>query len=141
MSMARDFREFIARGNVVDLAVGVIIGGAFGKIVTSLVNDLVMPPIGLLLSGVDFTQLKLVIRHADPARKIAEVAINYGVFTNTVMQFLIVAAVIFLMVRMISVLRRKEAADPASSPAPTPSETLLAEIRDLLAKSAGAGLS
>ncbi len=136
MSMAKDFRDFIARGNVVDLAVGVIIGGAFGKIVTSLVNDIVMPPIGLVLSGVDFSNLKLVIRPADPAHKVAEVALNYGAFTNTVIQFLIVALVIFFMVRLISSLRRQEAADPAPPPAPTPSETLLTEIRDLLAKSA-----
>jgi large conductance mechanosensitive channel len=134
--MAKDFRDFIARGNVVDLAVGVIIGGAFGKIVTSLVNDIVMPPIGLVLSGVDFSNLKLVIRPADPAHKVAEVALNYGAFTNTVIQFLIVALVIFFMVRLISSLRRQEAADPAPPPAPTPSETLLTEIRDLLAKSA-----
>ncbi len=139
MSMAKDFRDFIARGNVVDLAVGVIIGGAFGKIVTSLVNDLVMPPIGLVLSGVDFSNLKVVLRAADPAHKVAEVALNYGAFTNTVIQFLIVAAVIFFMVRLISSLRRQEAADPAPPPAPTPSETLLTEIRDLLAKSAAKG--
>jgi large conductance mechanosensitive channel len=137
--MAKDFRDFIARGNVVDLAVGVIIGGAFGKIVTSLVNDLVMPPIGLVLSGVDFSNLKVVLRAADPAHKVAEVALNYGAFTNTVIQFLIVAAVIFFMVRLISSLRRQEAADPAPPPAPTPSETLLTEIRDLLAKSAAKG--
>lgn len=136
MSMAKDFRDFIARGNVVDLAVGVIIGAAFGKIITSLVNDIVMPPIGLVLSGVDFANLKLVIRHADPTRKLTEVALNYGVFTNTVIQFLIVALVIFFMVRLISRLRRQEAADPAPPPAPTPSEALLTEIRDLLAKSA-----
>lgn len=135
MSMARDFRDFIARGNVVDLAVGVIIGAAFGKIVTSLVNDMVMPPIGLILSGVDFTQLKVVLRPAEPGRKIAEVAINYGVFTNTVIQFVIVAAVIFLMVRLISILRRREAADPTPPAAPPPTEVLLTEIRDLLAKS------
>jgi large conductance mechanosensitive channel len=137
--MAKDFRDFIARGNVVDLAVGVIIGGAFGKIVTSLVNDIVMPPIGLVMSGVDFANLKLVIRPADSARKVSEVAINYGAFTNTVIQFLIVAVVIFFMVRVISALRRQEAADPAPPPAPTPSETLLSEIRDLLAQAAVKG--
>jgi len=135
MSVAKDFRAFVARGNVVDLAVGVIIGGAFGKIVTSLVNDVIMPPIGLLLSGVDFADLKIVIRAADPAHKVALVAIGYGAFINTVIQFLIVAAVIFAMVRALSALRRQEAeAPPAVTPAPTPGEALLIEIRDLLAK-------
>jgi len=137
MSVATDFRDFIARGNVVDLAVGVIIGGAFGKIVTSLVNDIIMPPIGLLLSGVDFNDLKIVIRAADPVQKLAPVAVGYGAFINTVIQFLIVAAVIFAMVRALSALRRREAAaPPAAPPAPTPSEALLIEIRDLLAKNA-----
>jgi large conductance mechanosensitive channel len=137
MSVATDFRDFIARGNVVDLAVGVIIGGAFGKIVTSLVNDIIMPPIGLLLSGLDFTDLKIVIRAADPVRKLAPVAVGYGAFINTVIQFLIVAAVIFAMVRALSALRRREAAAPPAAPtAPTPSEALLTEIRDLLAKNA-----
>jgi large conductance mechanosensitive channel len=137
MSVATDFRDFIARGNVVDLAVGVIIGGAFGKIVTSLVNDIIMPPIGLLLSGLDFTDLKIVIRAADPVRKLAPVAVGYGAFVNTVIQFLIVAAVIFAMVRALSALRRREAAAPPAAPtAPTPSEALLTEIRDLLAKNA-----
>jgi large conductance mechanosensitive channel len=142
MSVATDFRDFIARGNVVDLAVGVIIGGAFGKIVTSLVNDIIMPPIGLLLSGVDFADLKIVIRAADPAHKVALVAISYGDFLNTVIQFLIVAAVIFAMVRASSALRRQEAATPpAGPPAPTPSESLLTEIRDLLANNAAGARS
>jgi large conductance mechanosensitive channel len=126
MSVAKDFRDFIARGNVVDLAVGVIIGGAFGKIVGSLVNDILMPPIGLLLSGVDFADLKIVIRAADPAHKIASVVIGYGAFIGTVIQFLIVAALIFAMVRALSALRRREAAAPPAPPAaPTPSEALL----------------
>jgi large conductance mechanosensitive channel len=142
MSVATDFRDFIARGNVVDLAVGVIIGGAFGKIVTSLVNDIIMPPIGLLLSGVDFTDLKIVIRAADPIHKLAPVAVGYGAFINTVIQFLIVAAVIFAMVRALSALRRREAAaPPAAPPPPTPSEALLTEIRDLLAKNAAGASS
>jgi large conductance mechanosensitive channel len=128
----KEFREFIARGNVIDLAVGVIIGAAFGKIVTSFVDQVVMPPIGLLLGRVDFTQLKLVLQPADPARKLAEVAISYGAFLNTVIQFLIVAFVVFLMIKLISSMRRQEAKQPAPPPAPTPTETLLAEIRDLL---------
>ncbi len=138
MSVASDFRDFISRGNVVDLAVGVIIGGAFGKIVTSLVNDIIMPPIGLLLSGIDFSALKLVIRAADPAHKKAEVAIAYGAFTNTVIEFLIIAAVIFMLVRALSALRRQEAAAPAAPPSPPRSEILLEEIRDLLAHPAAA---
>jgi large conductance mechanosensitive channel len=131
-TVLREFREFIARGNVVDLAVGVIIGAAFGKIVTSLVEQVVMPPIGLILGRVDFSQLKLVLQPADPTRKMAEVAIGYGAFLNTIIQFLIVAFVIFMMVKLLSAARRKEAAEPAPPPAPSPTETLLTEIRDLL---------
>lgn len=128
----REFREFIARGNVIDLAVGVIIGAAFGKIVTSLVEQVVMPPIGLAMGRVDFTQFKWVLQKADPAHKLPEVAISYGAFINTVIQFLIVAFVVFLMIKLISSVRRQEAKQPAPPPAPTPTETLLAEIRDLL---------
>jgi len=127
-----DFREFIARGNVMDLAVGVIIGAAFGDIVKGLVDNIVMPPVGLLLSGVDFSQLKVVLKAADPAHKVAEVAIQYGAFLNTVIQFLIVAIVVFLVVKAVNSLRRKEAEAPAAPAAPTPTEALLAEIRDEL---------
>ena len=130
--MFKEFREFIARGNVVDLAVGVIIGGAFGAIVKSLVDQVIMPPVGLILGGVDFAQLKWVLKPADAAAKHAEVAIAYGAFINTVIQFLIVAAVIFLVVKAINSLKREEAAAPSAPPAPTPSESLLTEIRDLL---------
>ena len=126
------FREFIARGNVIDLAVGVIIGASFGKIVTSLVEQVVMPPVGLLLGKVDFSQLKIVLQPADPAHKIAEVAIGYGAFFNTIIQFVVVAFVVFLMIKLINSMRRKQAEDPATPPAPTPEETLLTEIRDLL---------
>ena len=129
-----EYRQFIARGNVVDLAVGVIIGAAFGKIVTSLVEQVVMPPIGLLIGRVDFSQLKIVLEPADAATKHAEVAIAYGAFINTMIQFLIVAFVVFMMVKVVNSLRRKEAAAPAAPPAPTPTETLLTEIRDQLAK-------
>jgi large conductance mechanosensitive channel len=132
MSIIKEFREFIARGSVVDLAVGVIIGGAFGAIVKSLVDQVVMPPIGLLTGGVDFAQLKLVLKAADPAKKTTEVAIQYGAFANTVIQFLIVAAAVFLMVRLVNGLRRQPPPAPATPPAPTPSEALLGEIRDLL---------
>jgi len=105
MSFANEFKEFIARGNVVDLAVGVIIGGAFGKIVSSLVDQVVMPPIGLALGGLDFSDLKLVLQPADPATKQAEVAILYGAFLNTIIQFLIIAFVIFVVVKAINALR------------------------------------
>jgi large conductance mechanosensitive channel len=132
MTIIKEFREFIARGNVVDLAVGVIIGAAFGKIVTSLVEQIVMPPIGLLIGRVDFSQLKLVLVRANPALKQAEVAIGYGAFINTVIQFLIVAFAVFLLVKAANAIRRSEAQDPVQPPAPTPTETLLTEIRDLL---------
>ena len=132
MSILSEFREFIARGNVVDLAVGVIIGGAFGKIVTALVEDVVMPPIGLLTSGVDFSHMNLVLKADNPATKVDEmVAIQYGAFLNTVIQFLIVAWVVFLLVKGVNALRRAQAAE-APPPAPSAQEALLAEIRDLL---------
>jgi len=129
-----EFREFIARGNVIDLAVGVILGAAFGDIVKSLVDQVVMPVIGLLTSGLDFSQLKWVLRPDNPATKVnEEVAIQYGAFINTLIQFLIVAVVVFFLVKAINSLRRKQAAEPAEPPAPTTSEKLLGEIRDLLA--------
>jgi large conductance mechanosensitive channel len=134
MSMASEFKEFIMRGNVVDLAVGVIIGGAFGKIVSSLVDQVIMPPIGLITGGVDFSQLKIVLKAADAAAKKPEVAIAYGAFINTCIQFLIVAFVIFLIVQAVNSMRRQAAAAPAPAepPAPTPTELLLTEIRDAL---------
>ena len=133
MGLLNEFKEFAARGNVVDLAVGVIIGAAFGKIVTSLVEQVVMPPIGLLLGRVDFAELKWVLAPEDPMTEaIEEVAIQYGAFINTVIQFLIVAFVVFLMVKAINRLRRAEAAAPPPPHAPTQTEVLLAEIRDEL---------
>jgi large conductance mechanosensitive channel len=133
MSFFKEFREFIARGNVVDLAVGVIIGAAFGAIVKSLVEQVVMPPIGLLTSGVDFAKLQWVLKPEDPATKHAAVAIQYGAFINTVIQFVIVAFVVFLLVKLVNSLRRQEAEAPAPA-APTPTELLLTEIRDELKK-------
>jgi large conductance mechanosensitive channel len=130
--MFKEFREFIARGNVVDLAVGVIIGAAFGAIVKSLVEQVIMPPIGLAMGGLDFSQLKIVLKPADLMTKTAEVAISYGAFINTLINFLIIAFVIFLLVKGVNSLKRQEAADPAAPAAPTPTETLLTEIRDLL---------
>ncbi|WP_296169135.1 large-conductance mechanosensitive channel protein MscL [uncultured Brevundimonas sp.] len=133
MSIGTEFKEFISRGNVVDLAVGVIIGAAFGKIVTSLVEQVVMPPIGLLLGKVDFSNLEWVLVAENPAtEKIEKVAIQYGAFINTLIQFLIVAFVIFLVVKAINKLRRKQAEAPAEPAAPTTSEVLLTEIRDAL---------
>ena len=132
MSLAKEFKEFISRGNVVDLAVGVIIGGAFGAIVKSLVDLVIMPPIGLVTGGVDFAQLKVVLKAADPIKKTAEVAIQYGAFLNTSIQFLIIAMVVFLCVKLVNSLKHEEAEVPAAPPGPTPSEALLAEIRDLL---------
>jgi large conductance mechanosensitive channel len=137
MTFLKEFREFIARGNVIDLAVGVIIGGAFGKIISSLVDQVVMPPIGLLLGRVDFAQLKLVLQPADPSKKMAEVAIGYGAFLNTLVQFIIIAFVVFLMVKMLNTVRRQQAQQPQPEPAPTPTETLLTEIRDLLRSGRG----
>jgi large conductance mechanosensitive channel len=133
MSFFKEFREFVARGNVVDLAVGVIIGAAFGAIVKSLVEQVVMPPIGLLTSGVDFAKLEWVLKPADPVAKKAAVAIQYGAFINTVIQFVIIAFVVFLMVKLVNSLRRQEAEAPAPA-APTPTEALLTEIRDELKK-------
>ena len=133
MGLFSEFKEFAARGNVVDLAVGVIIGAAFGKIVTSLVEQVVMPPIGLILGRVDFAHLEWVLVPENPATEAVEkVAIQYGAFINTLIQFLIVAFVVFLLVKGINKLRRDQAAAPEAPPAPTPTETLLAEIRDEL---------
>ena len=135
MTIIKEFREFISRGNVVDLAVGVIIGAAFNSIVKSLVDQVVMPPIGLLTSGVDFAKLEWVLRPDDPATPKSElVAIQYGAFISTLIQFLIVAAVVFLLVKLINNMRRQEAEAPAELAAPTTTEALLMEIRDSLKK-------
>jgi large conductance mechanosensitive channel len=134
MAIIKEFKEFAMRGNVVDLAVGVIIGAAFGKIVTSLVNDVIMPPIGYLTGGIDFKDLKIHLKDADPIKKTEEVAINYGNFVNTFLEFLIVAFCIFLIVKAINTLKRPEEIPPSAPPAPTKEEVLLTEIRDLLAK-------
>ena len=130
MSIGSEFKEFISRGNVVDLAVGVIIGASFGKIVTSLVEQVVMPPIGLLLGKVNFSNLEWVLVAENPAtEEIEKVAIQYGAFINTLIQFLIVAFVVFLLVKGINKLRREQAPEAAG---PTATEALLAEIRDEL---------
>jgi large conductance mechanosensitive channel len=136
MSVAKEFKEFAMRGNVIDLAVGVIIGAAFGKIVTSLVTDVIMPPIGYLTGGIDFKNLKILIKEGDPTKKIADVSINYGNFINTVIEFLIVAFCIFMVVKAINSLKKPVEAAPVAEPEPTKEEILLTEIRDLLAKKA-----
>ena len=145
MGFLQEFKTFALKGNVVDMAVGVIIGGAFGKIVTSLVNDVIMPPIGYLTGGVDFKDLKWVIQEAveatDTTAAIAEVSLKYGAFVQQIIDFLIIAISVFAMIKLInklSSLRKKEeeeaAAEPAPAPEPEPTkeEVLLAEIRDLL---------
>ena len=140
MGFVSEFKTFAMRGNVVDMAVGIIIGGAFGKIITSLVNDVIMPPLGLLIGGVDFSDMKMVMKQAvmegeniiTPA-----VTLNYGMFINTVIDFLIIAFAIFMVIKGMNNLKRKEAAKPVSVPAPPPptaEEKLLAEIRELIKK-------
>jgi large conductance mechanosensitive channel len=127
VSILKEFREFAVRGNVVDMAVGIIIGGAFGTIVQSLVKDVIMPPVGLMLGGVDFSDLKIPLR--------GEVTINIGLFINSVISFLIVALAVFALVKGINEIRRRlETEQPKTPPAPTPTETYLKEIRDALVK-------
>jgi large conductance mechanosensitive channel len=133
MSLVKEFRQFAMRGNVVDLAVAVIIGGAFGKIVASLVSDVLMPPIGLLLGGVEFTDLVIVLREAS-GEEIPAVTMTYGVFIQNVVDFVIIAFVIFMMIRTMNNMKKKEEAKPAPPPEPSKEEVLLTEIRDLLKK-------
>jgi len=135
MSMATEFKEFAVKGNVVDLAVGIIIGGAFGKIVTSIVNDVIMPPIGLLLGKVDFSNLFINLSGTEAAsladaKKAGLATLNYGLFLNTCIEFLIVAFAVFLLVKQINRLKKEAPAAPAAPPADV---KLLTEIRDLLA--------
>lgn len=130
MSFVKEFKAFVMRGNVVDMAVGIIIGAAFGKIVSSLVSDVIMPPIGLLMGGVDFSNLAIMLKEAtltSPA-----VTIRYGVFINMIVDFLIVAFAIFMMIKLLNQLKKKESDAPAAPPAPSKEELLLAEIRDIL---------
>lgn len=131
MNLLKDFRDFAVRGNVVDMAVGIIIGGAFGTIVSSLVKDVIMPPVGLLLNGVDFSEIKVPLRAAADGRE--AVTMNIGVFLNNVISFLIVALAVFMMIKAISELRRRfDTEAPKEAAAPTPSEIYLKEIRDAL---------
>ncbi|MBD3620032.1 MAG: large-conductance mechanosensitive channel protein MscL [Chromatiales bacterium] len=133
--MLQEFKAFAVRGNVVDMAVGIIIGVAFGKIVSSFVADVVMPPLGLLIGGVDFTDLAVTLKAAEEG--VAAVTLNYGVFIQTVFDFVIVAFAVFIAVKVINSLKKKEEAKPAAPPAPSKEEELLAEIRDLLKQQRG----
>ncbi|GAA0354617.1 large-conductance mechanosensitive channel protein MscL [Morganella psychrotolerans] len=130
MSFIKEFREFAMRGNVVDMAVGIIIGAAFGKIVSSLVADIIMPPLGLLIGGIDFKQFTVVLREASGSAP--AVLLNYGVFLQTVFDFVIVAFAIFIAIKMLNKLRREQAEVPAEPEAPPVEQQLLTEIRDLL---------
>jgi len=138
--MFKEFRDFALKGNVIDLAIGVIIGAAFGAIVSSIVDDLFMPVIGLILNGIDFSNLFLVISNPNDvpvpsvaaARAAGVATLNYGLFINAVVKFTIIAFVLFLVVKGINRLRKKEAAAPAAPPAPTTEEKLLTEIRDAI---------
>ena len=130
MSMMKEFREFAMRGNVVDMAVGIIIGGAFGKIVTSFVNDVLMPPIGMAIGGVDFSELAITLKQA--SEDVAAVTVNYGAFLQTVIDFIIIAFAIFMVVKAMNNLKKKEEAAPPAPPKHSAEETLLTEIRDLL---------
>lgn len=129
-----DFKEFAMKGNIIDMAVGVIIGGAFGKIVTSLVNDMIMPVISLVTGGEGYKNLKHVITEASADDSVQEVAINYGIFIQNIIDFIIIALSIFVALRVIMKFKKKEEAAPAAPPAPSAEETLLTEIRDLLKK-------
>ncbi|HET6273883.1 MAG: mscL [Bacteroidetes bacterium] len=130
MSMIKEFKEFAMRGNVVDLAVGIVIGAAFGKIVSSLVGDVIMPPLGLLIGGVDFSNLEIALKAA--ADGAPAVALRYGAFIQSIFDFAIVAFAIFIVVKAINKLKRKKDEAPAAPPAPPRQEVLLSEIRDLL---------
>jgi large conductance mechanosensitive channel len=132
MGLIKEFKAFAMRGNVVDLAVAVIIGGAFGKIVASFVNDILMPPLGLLLGGVDFKELIYVMKEAEG--ELAAVTINYGMFIQNVIDFVIIAFAIFLMIKAMNATKKKEAVAPTVAPTPTKDQELLMEIRDLLKK-------
>ena len=130
MSMVSEFKSFAMRGNVVDMAVGIIIGGAFGKIVSSFVNDVLMPPIGMLMGGVDFAELAFTLKEA--AGDAAAVTVNYGAFIQTVVDFLIVAFAIFMAIKAMNSMKKKEEEAPAAPPKPSAEVELLTEIRDSL---------
>ncbi|MCE1249025.1 MAG: large-conductance mechanosensitive channel protein MscL [Firmicutes bacterium] len=132
----KEFRDFSIKGNLIDMAIGIIIGGAFGKIVNSLVTDIIMPPLGMLIGGVDFKDLSIVIKKAQGAAP--AVAVKYGVFINTIFEFLIIAFSIFLVMKAVNKItgKKEEAPAPAAPPEPTKQEKLLEEIRDILKEKA-----
>lgn len=130
MSMLKEFKAFAVKGNVVDMAVGIIIGVAFGKIVSSFVSDVLMPPIGMLIGGVDFSNLVITLKAAEEG--VEAVTLRYGMFIQAVFDFVIVAFAVFMAVKALNSLRKKEAETPAAPPAPSAQEQLLMEIRDLL---------
>ena len=130
MGMIQEFKTFAMRGNVVDMAVGIIIGGAFGKIVSSFVADVIMPPIGILIGGVDFSNLAIVLKEA--VGDVAAVTINYGAFIQTVLDFIIIAFAIFMAIKAMNSLKKEKEETPEEPPAPSKEETLLTEIRDIL---------
>ncbi|PIF05115.1 MAG: large conductance mechanosensitive channel protein MscL [Draconibacterium sp.] len=141
MGMMKEFKDFALKGNVLDLAVAVIIGGAFGKIITSFVSNVLMPPIGLLLGGTDFSNLKVILQPGSGAvmngdqvvtPEVAEVAIKYGAFVNTVIDFIIIAFAIFMVIKAYNKTKKKKEEAPAAPPEPTKEEVLLTEIRDIL---------
>ncbi len=132
MGIIKEFQEFAVKGNMVDMAVGIIMGGAFGTIVNSLVNDIIMPPIGLAIGGIDFSKLSLVLKPAEG--DVAAVAINYGKFINAGISFLIVAWALFMLIKAMNTLKKKQEVAPAAPSGPTKEQVLLTEIRDLLAK-------
>jgi large conductance mechanosensitive channel len=133
MGMVKEFRDFAMRGNVVDMAVGIIIGAAFGKIVSSFVNDVLMPPLGVLLGGVDFSELAVTLKEA--SGDVAAVTLKYGSFIQTIVDFVIIAFAIFIAVKVMNSLKKQQEAAPAAPPPPAPEVVLLTEIRDLLKKS------
>ena len=130
MGMMKEFKDFAMKGNVVDIAVGIIIGAAFGKIVSSFVGDVIMPPLGLLVGGIDFANLAITLRYA--TANAPAVTLNYGKFIQTLFDFVIIAFAIFMAIKAMNALRKEEEAAPAAPPEPTKEESLLTEIRDLL---------
>ena len=139
MSMMKEFKDFAMRGNVVDMAVGIVIGGAFGKIIASFVKDVLMPPIGMLMGGVDFTQMFRALdgntyETLEAAAEAGAATLNYGMFIQTVVDFMIIAFAIFMVVRAMNKMKQKEEAAPKAPPAPSKEEVLLTEIRDALRK-------
>jgi large conductance mechanosensitive channel len=132
MKVLQEFKQFAMRGNVMDMAIGIIIGAAFGKIISSIVSDVIMPPIGLLLGGVDFSNLAVTLKEGSEG--VQPVLLKYGVFINTVIDFLIIAFAIFMVVKGINSMKKKEEEKPTAPPAPTKSEILLEEIRNELRK-------